>query len=537
VTPGCGFGHGRANHVSAGAVGVSSPAETYQRARKRVGKVSFSTKIFQAIGAVPESLKNFAFGTFVLLFYNQILGANAFLVSLCLAVALTIDAAFDPLIGSFSDGLKTRLGRRHPLMYLSAAPIGLGLFLVFSPPHGLSHAMLYAWLFGSVILTNLSMSLFVVPWTALFAEFTDDYVERTAIVTWRYILGAVVPTAFTFATYAFIFPKTKAHAYGLFDPAGYAHFGPIVAIATVAAILLTTELTRREIPYLLQPTKATPPFSLGRVWRDIASTRGNRDFLILFSGALLFATVGGTTDSLGIYMSTYFWGLTSEQLKWFSLVIVGAVAAFASVNFVGRLFDKRTVLLTSFALAVICGIGVTSLRLLHLMPPNGSPLLLVLLIANATVSTALNVFLGIMFVSMLADTIDVQELATGRRQEGLFAAALSFSGKATAGIGTVVAGFLLQEVVHWPAHLDPRAADLHMVTRLGLVTGVLVPLLYAIPFSLGFVLRITRESHKHTLEELDRRRAATHSVGGGEEGALAEGLEVALEAAAEVTGP
>src|SRR5215472_1812930 len=189
-------------------------AETYHRAKRREGKVSLATTIFQAIGAAPDALKTFAFGSFVLLFYNQILGANAFLVSLCLAVALTIDAAFDPLIGSFSDRLKTPLGRRHLLMYLSAAPVGLGLFLVFSPPHGLAGAGLYVWLFATVILTNLAMSLFVVPWTALFAEFTDDYVERTTIVTWRYIVGWVVPTAFTFATYAFIFPNTHAHPVG-----------------------------------------------------------------------------------------------------------------------------------------------------------------------------------------------------------------------------------------------------------------------------------------------------------------------------------
>ena len=271
------------------------------------------------------------------------------------------------------------------------------------------------------------------------------------------------------------------------------------ALATVAAILRTTELTRREIPYLLQPTKPTPRFSLARVWRDVASTCGNRDFLILFSGALLFAAVDGTTGTLGIYTGTYFWGLTSAQLQWFSLAIVGAVAAFASLGFVGRLFDKQTVLLASFALIVVDGMGVTSLRLLHLMPPNGSTLLLVLLIANETVRAGLGVFLGIMFVSMLADTIDVQELATGRRQEGVFAAALSFSGKATAGLGTVVAGFLLQEVVHWPAHVDPRAVDQPMVTQLGLVAGVLVPVLYAVPFGFGFFLRITRKSHERTL--------------------------------------
>ncbi len=516
---------------------MSSTAETYDRVRKRVGKVPFSTKIFQAIGAVPESLKNFAFGGLVLLFYNQILGANAFYVSLCLAAALTIDAGFDPLIGSFSDGLKTRLGRRHLLMYLSAAPIGLGLFLVFSPPHSLGGAGLYAWLFGSVILTNLSMSLFVVPWTALFAELTDDYEERTTIITWRYILGAVVPTAFTFAVYSLIFPKTAAHPVGQLNPEGYAHFGTVVALATVAAILLTTELTRREIPYLLQPTKETPRFSFAQVWRDIVSTRSNTAFLILFSGALIYAAVDGTTSAFGIYMATYFWGLGTEQLRWFSFTLVGAIAAFASINFVGKRFDKRTVLLTSFALIVIFGMGVTSLRLLGLMPPNGSPLLLDLLIANETIRTGLGVFLGIMFVSMIADTIDVQELTTGRRQEGLFAAALSFSGKATAGLGTVLAGFLLQQVIHWPTHVDPRAADPHMVTTLGLVAGVLVPLGYAVPFSMGFILRTTRESHQRTLAELERRRAAAQmDAADRDDGALAEGLEVTLDAASEATG-
>ena len=99
----------------------------------------------------------------------------------------------------------------------------------------------------------------------------------------------------------------------------------------------------------------------------------------------------------------------------------------------------------------------------------------------------------------------------------------------------MVAGFLLQEVVHWPAHVDPRAVDQPMVTQLGLVAGVLVPVLYAIPFGFGFFLRITRKSHERTLEELARRRAAQATLP-EDHGALAEGLEVAMEAASEAIG-
>ena len=118
-----------------------------------------------------------------------------------------------------------------------------------------------------------------------------------------------------------------------------------------------------------------------------------------------------------------------------------------------------------------------------------------ILIANETFRSFLGVLLGIMFVSMLADTIDVQELNTGRRQEGIFSAALSFSGKATAGVGTIVGGFLLQEVVHWPAHADPRTLDPHTVITLGLVVGVLVPLLLVVPTWFGMQYRITREQY------------------------------------------
>jgi Na+/melibiose symporter-like transporter len=395
-------------------------------------------------------------------------------------------------------------------MYLSAAPLGLGLYLSFSPPHGLSENLLLAWLFGSVVVTNVSMSLFHVPWTALYAEFSDDYAERTSIVTWRYAVGTILAVAFTLAVYSFIFPKTAAYHFGQLNPHAYKLFAPVVALAVVATILVTTGLTQRDIPYLLQPVNKTPRFSLLRVWRDVASTFTNRNFLILFAGALLFAGIDGTTGTLSIYMSTYFWGLATEQLRWFTLAASGAFAAFAALGVIGRVFDKKLVLLVSFAALCIDGMGVIGLRLLHLLPPNGSTLLLVILVANETLRSFLGVLLGIMFVSMLADTIDMQELNTGRRQEGIFAAALAFSGKATAGVGAIIGGFMLEYMVHWPVHANPRTIDPHIVTRLGLVAGVLVPLLLVLPFALGTRYSITRASHARIREELDRRRKSAH---------------------------
>jgi GPH family glycoside/pentoside/hexuronide:cation symporter len=483
----------------------------YRRERLRVGKVSLSTKFYQAIGALPEALKNWAFSTFLLFYYNQVLHVGVFKASVVVATALIIDAAVDPLLGSFSDHLNSRLGRRHPLMYLSAIPIAVGLYLVFSPPAGLSETLLLAWLFGTVAITHVSMSVFVVPWTALYAEFSDDYAERTTIVTWRYAVGWLGSLVFILCTWRFIFASTPAYNPGQLNPHAYALFGPVAALAILAAIVATTYLTRREIPYLLQPVNPTPRFSFLRVWRDVSSTFVNRDFLVLFIGALLYAGISGATDALGLYVNTYFWGLAPEQLQYFSLAIVGAIVAFVSLGFIGKAFDKKTVLLATFAALMVDGIAVILLRLAGAMPANGTTVLLVILVANEIVRTWLVTLLGIMFVSMLADTIDVQELATGLRQEGVFSAALAFSGKATAGVGAVIAGFLLQQVVHWPLQVDPRHVGPQVVMRLGLVAGVLVPLLLVIPLLLGWQYRITREKHALTRLELDRRRAAAHA--------------------------
>jgi glycoside/pentoside/hexuronide:cation symporter, GPH family len=484
----------------------------YRRERVRVGKVSIATKIYQAVGALPESLKNFAFGTFLLFYYNQVLHVDAFKASTAIALALIIDAAADPLIGSFSDHLKSRLGRRHLLMYLSAVPIAIGLYLAFAPPAGLSENLLLVWLFCTVVLTHVSMSVFVVPWTALYAEFSDDYAERTTIVTYRYAVGWLGSLVFITCTWRYMFASTPAYNPGQLNPHAYGLFGPVAAIAILASIVVTTQLTRREIPYLLQPVNETPRFSFLRVWRDVSSTFVNRDFLVLFIGALITAGISGATDSLGLYVNTYFWGLAPEQLQYFSLAIIGAIAGFISLGFIGRLLDKRTVLLSTFALLLVDGIGVIALRLAHALPANGSTALLVILVVNEIVRNWLGTLLGIMFVSMLADTIDVQELMTGRRQEGVFAAALAFSGKATAGVGAIIAGFLLQNVVRWPQGADPHHVDPQAIVRLGMVAGVLVPLLLVIPLLLGWQYRITRESHMLTRQELERRRAATNTA-------------------------
>ena len=484
----------------------------YARAKTRSGKLPLSTKIYQGIGALPDTYKNFAFSTFLLFYYNQVLGVRAVLASIAIMIALIIDAVTDPMVGSFSDNLRSRLGRRHPLMYASAAPLGIFLYLVFSPPPGLTEMELFAWLVTFAVATRVSMSFFLVPWSALFAEFSDDYSERTAIVTFRYLVGWIGGVTFTFCTWSFIFPSSAEFAKGQLNPAAYHLFAPILGTLVALAAFITTYFTRNEIPYLLQPTSVPVPFSLKRVFAEVLLALRNRDFLVLFMTLLTASAIGGTVEALNIYMQTYFWELNGEALRWFALAILGFMMAFAVMPVIQARFDKKRLVIVGLLFLVLNGVAMIGLRFLDVLPVNGAPLLLPLLITNEVIRIAVFTVVAIMFGSMVADALDAQELNTGRRQEGVFSAALSFSGKATSGLGVLIGGLLLDYVVSFPRGASPESVDPATVRLLGLIAGIALPLLYLFPFSLISRYKITRETHAEIRRQLDERHRATNGV-------------------------
>ena len=206
----------------------NSGAVQFARQAKRGGRLSLRTKIIQGFGSLPSSHKDFAFKTLLLLYYTQILGLAATTTSGVLAVALLVDAVTDPLVGAYSDQLKTRLGRRHPLMYAASVPLGIAMYLLFSPPDGLSETQLALWLLAIVLVLHLAFTFFAVPWNALGAEFSDDYEERTSIIAYRLGVGWVGGVVFNFAMLTLAFAATAAYPQGQLNPDAYGPFAVIL---------------------------------------------------------------------------------------------------------------------------------------------------------------------------------------------------------------------------------------------------------------------------------------------------------------------
>ena len=148
-------------------------------------KLSLSVKAIYGTGQFVDSVSSTAISTFLLFYLNEVCGLSGFLAGASLAIALVVDAFVDPLMGSLSDNTRSRYGRRHPYMMGSILLIALGLGLLFSIPKGLTTWPLFGYATLVALALRVGLSGYVVPYTALGSELTDDYIDRSAIVAWR----------------------------------------------------------------------------------------------------------------------------------------------------------------------------------------------------------------------------------------------------------------------------------------------------------------------------------------------------------------
>jgi Na+/melibiose symporter-like transporter len=464
------------------------------------------TKLFYGFGSVAFGVKDNGFAFFLLLYYNQVLGLPEHWVGLGIMAALMLDALLDPIIGYFSDHLRTRWGRRHPLMYFSALPVAASYFLLWDPPRDISQEALFAYLVVTAVGVRAMISLYEIPSSALIAELTDDYDQRTAILGYRYFFGWWGGLSMSVVAYSFLLQPTAEYPVGILNPDGYRTYGVISSVVMALAILTSALGTHSYIPYLRKPS--VRPKGLGASLREMWATLSNRSFLALFSAAIFLAMAAGLIAALSIYFNVYFWELSSDEIALLVMAnFVSAAAALAIAPRVSARYGKRAGAIRVALLMLVVGPSPIILRLVDLFPANGSPLLLpTLLLANTAAVTLIIVF-SVLNSSMIADVVEDSEVVTGRRSEGTFFAANSFVQKSVSGIGVFLSTMLLG-MIGFPRGAQPGEIDPDIVRNLGLVYIPILGIL--IVTVVGFLrsYRISRAGHAENLRRLAERRGA-----------------------------
>lgn len=463
--------------------------------------LQFSTKLFYGIGSVAYGVKDNGFTYLLLIYYNQVLGLPEIWVGAGIMAALIIDSISDPIVGYASDHLHSRWGRRHPFMYASAVPVAFSYYFLFDPPQGLSDAALFAYFVFTAVLVRTLITFYEIPSTSLVSELTDDYDERTSLMSFRYFFGWWGGLTMLVLAFTVFLQPTEEHPVGVLNPNGYHYYGLTASILIFSAIMISSLGTHRHIPHLKPPPEKTAK-GLAATLQEVRETFSNRSFIVLFLCSFFWAMATGLASALSIYFTTFFWELSSDQIS--KIVLGNFVAAAAALAITPRLslrLGKKHAAMTVGMAAFVLAPAVIVGRLIGWMPENGSPWLLPILIVHSTLEITLIVITSILVSAMVADVVEESELVTGRRSEGIFFAARSFVHKSVSGVG-IFGSTILLGLIGFPRDAQPGEVGADVIRNLGLAYTPIILLLYGAGLAFVNAYGISRESHRANVREL-----------------------------------
>ncbi|PLW83592.1 sugar transporter [Kineobactrum sediminis] len=465
-----------------------------------------------AVGAVKEA----AYTMFVLLFYTQVLGLSGTITGLIIATSLLWDGISDPLVGSLSDRLRSRFGRRHPFMALSILPLGVGFLGLFAPPQWAidSSGLLAAWLLFWSLWIRTFVTTFGIPHLALSAEITSDYHERTQILGARmgfmFLCAVLLPAL----ALAFIFPEYSG-VDGRFERANYPLYGLLSCIVIWVMASISTFGTRHYIqPEVAQPGGSRTTFI--ELSRDLWRTLGNRNFRYLIAYDLAATSAYGVIASLNMLVWTFFWEFSALEISIILSVptLLAVVLAMLTLGPLGRLLPKHR--LVQFALTglILNCLWLYPPQLAGWLPDDNQQLAFVLNFIFMLIFMYLFLVRIVNSTSMVADLTDEHELDHGVRQEAGFFSVINFVSKMATVVGPLYGGLAL-DVVGLEAGMRP--GEVSMGTLHGLVyalgLGVIPPLVIA----LLIIARVTTsQAHVEAIQTQIKSRRSMEAAGTGD---------------------
>ncbi|MFC4295746.1 MFS transporter [Novosphingobium tardum] len=458
------------------------------------GRVPTRLAVANAVGSIAYGVKDNGFSTFLLLFYNQVLGMEARLVSFALLVALVFDGFLDPVIGHLSDSTRTRWGRRLPWLYLAGVPLGVAWYVLWTPSGTPSFLVLVA---SAVIVRGL-VACVEVPSNALVPEITRDYDERTRLVRYRYLFGWAGGLLMLMLAYQVFLPAD------MLGTTGYRNFGLTGAILITGTVLLSALFQHRYVAVPPPPRAAGEHKRLGSAFSDIRECVTHPAFVVLLVAIALGYISQGITFSISNYLYLYVWRfspLAFQLYPW--LLFASVVGAFLFVGPLQRRWGKRGVAIGSGLVGMALWVLPLTLRNYVIPPGSGvAGATLALLFAFILASNMASVIAMISISSMVPDVVEASEEQTGRRSEGTFTAGGLFASKCATGIGIFATGLIL-EYAGMPGKATPGSVAPQIIDRLTMTYAVILLVLAIVQATVLRRFPISRDDHIARLAALD----------------------------------
>lgn len=400
-----------------------------------------------ALPTVANAVQLMPVTVYITGFYSDDMGLPLALVGLAISLTRLSDIFTDILLGLFSDQLRTRWGRRKPLIAIGIPVAILGVWMLFVPPNDVGVFYLFFW----IIVFNLSTSLIEVPYAAWGAELSRDYDGRTRVTGFRsvaQVVGNMLALSIPLVMQQAGYDGPRNALYGI--AVAYAVLLPLLALPLLIAV--------RE-----RPPRDAPTLSLN--WRaSMLVIWHNSAFRMLAFGLLLF--FGGKAISSALNLIVIRSIVGAGELFPLMLVLenVFQLVAVPVWMWLSRRIGKHA----TMGVAALWS-GLFSLPLFFLGQGDGHVFVAIIAIRAIALSS-----FAVLIPSMTADAVDVDTLEAGRERTGLFFGALNVAIKAAAAIG-ILLGTSLPAI--WGFQPSDAQHSQEGLLALRLVYAVLGPLL------------------------------------------------------------
>ncbi len=463
-------------------------------------RLSFWKKLIYGTGDWSTA----SFGTLRQLFYaiflTDVVGLEPRLASFVALVGILWDAVNDPIVGTITDRVQTRWGRRRPFLLFFAIPYG-ACFLLFwwAPP--IENQILLAIVVGiAFILADSLQTLVYVPYISLLPEIAPTYDQRTELTGFRMFFNLLASLITAVAAPAIV---DSILASGGTQQQGYlliaALFGGMAALPFLFIFAAIRERTRSAEEQKLE--KETPFTEAVRTaWSNIPFR----------FATILYMLNWITFDLVGLSLPFFltYWvargnllekalGLPIESTVFALLLVTSLVMLPFWIWFSHRL-SKRS--------AYIFGMGfwaVVQLLIFSIQPGQVNYVLILAVLAGISVSSA-----HVLPDAMFPDVIEWDELRTGRRQEGIYYGVMNFVRKTTGALAIFVA----LQVLGWFGYQTPpegATSFQQSATTLGALRFLIGPLGAVLLFSaigMAWFYPLTRERHARIRSLLARKK-------------------------------
>jgi GPH family glycoside/pentoside/hexuronide:cation symporter len=337
-----------------------------------------------------------------------------------------------------------------------------------------------------------------------------DYDERTKLLSLRVMFTVAGGLGMTVMAYQVFLKEHADGTGGVLSREGYLSYSICAALLIFTTILVSTRGTQDQIPYLR--SAPTRKLTFRAMASEVAATLNNRAFVVATLTGMFIAIAMGARNGLELYIGLFFWGMTQSQLALMTAVgVAGSLLGAAAAGPIAKRFGKKHGAIAMFAGGLTLGIAPIALRLMGLMPPNGSDALIAILIVETFLNAVMAIATGVMLVSMTSDVIEDAEVKTGRRSEGLLLSADNLFKKIVSGLGIFISGAILT-VIAFPVGVKKGQVDPEVVHNLGLAFVPTVGILYGLAIVCLCAFNIDKAKHEENLAKLKDRAAAQASA-------------------------